>query len=251
METETRTILITGATSGLGKAAARWLASRGWQVAFCGRRADRGREIEQKIRAAGGKALFVQADVTQEQDVIRFLGDTLDHFGVPDAAFNNAGGNLAFGQLASLSREDFERTLAVNLTGLFLCLKHEIAAMRGTGGSIVNTASTAGVKGVAVGIAAYAAAKHGVIGLTRCAALEYASAGIRVNALVLGAVATDTWLEKVGRESGRIAAISAGIPLGKVGDPAEVMPLLEYLAAPASAFMTGAAIALDGGVTAG
>lgn len=251
METSSGTMLITGATSGLGKAAALWFSARGWKVAFCGRRVDRGNRVAEEIRARGGEARFFPADVTLEEDVIRLLREVTGHYGPLDAAFNNAGGNFAFGPLSSVTAEAFEKTLAVNLTGLFFCLKHEMARMRPAGGSIINTASTAGVKGISVGLAAYTAAKHGVIGLTRCAALEAAPRGVRVNTLVLGAVATDTWLQRIGDAPGQAEKIAASIPLKKVGTPEDVLPLVEYLAGPGSAYMTGAALSLDGGVTAG
>jgi len=246
-----KTIWITGATSGLGKAAAIWFAARGWNVAFCGRRTDKGKEVAKMILASGGQAVFIPADVTQEAEVIRMTQEALDRYGPPAAAFNNAGGNFAFGPLTAVSAETFEKILAVNLTAVFHCLKHEITAMQAGGGSIVNTASTAAVKGISRGLAAYTAAKHGVIGLTKCAALETASQGIRINALVLGAVATDTWPEKVSKIPGQVEKIAEAIPVGKVGTPDDVMPLLEYLAGTGSAYMTGAAVTLDGGVTAG
>ena len=246
-----KTIWITGATSGLGKAAAIGFAARGWNVAFCGRRTDKGKDVAKTILASGGQAVFIPADVTRETDVIRMMQEALDRYGPPDAAFNNAGGNFVLGPLTSVSAEAFEKILAVNLTAVFHCLKHEITAMQAGGGSIINTASTAAVKGISRGLAAYTAAKHGVIGLTKCAALETASRGIRINALVLGAVATDTWLEKVGKVPGQVKKIAEAIPAGKVGAPDDVMPLLEYLAGAGSAYMTGAAVTLDGGVTAG
>lgn len=251
MEATSKTMLITGATSGLGKEAALWFAARGWKVAFCGRRVEKGNQVAREIHSRGGEACFFPTDVTREDDVIRLLEKVTERYGPLDAAFNNAGGNYAFGPLGSVSAEAFEKTIRVNLTGLFYCLTHEIARMRAPGGSIVSTASTAAVKGVSVGLAAYTAAKHGVIGLTRCAALELAPRGVRVNAIALGAVATDSWLERIGDGPGQVAKVAASIPLKKVATPQDILPLVEYLAGPGSAYMTGAALSLDGGVTAG
>lgn len=244
-------MLITGGTSGLGAAAARSFAAEGFQVVFCGRRIEEGRTIETTIRESGGDALFVQADVTHESQMESLVQRTLDRYGRLDAAFNNAGANLYFGAIEKMSSAQFMDNIQLNLTGVFNAMKYQIQAMQQNGGSIINTASTAGVKGIGQGIAAYVAAKHGVIGLTRAAALEQARNGIRINALVISAMATEQWLEKIDRTPGLYEKIAAGMPMGKVSRVEDILPTVAFLASDGARFITGAAIPVDGGVTAG
>lgn len=247
---ENKVILITGATSGLGAAAAKAFAAMNEKVVFCGRRLEEGKAIEAGIRSKGGEATFVQADVTSEKQVEHLVSETIRLYGKLDVAFNNAGANLYFGPLENMSSEQFVNNIMLNLTGVFHALKYEIQAMKGSGGSIINTASTAGVKGVAQGISAYVAAKHGVIGLTRSAALEQARNQIRVNALVVSAMATEQWLQGVERTPGMYEKIAAAMPLGKIATVDDIIPFITFLASDRSKFITGAALAIDGGVTA-
>jgi len=246
-----KVVLITGGTSGLGASAVKAFAALEAKVVFCGRRTKEGSSIESQIRSKGGEATFVQADVTHEKQVEHLVSETIRLHGQLDVAFNNAGANLSFGPLEAMSSEQFMNTITLNLTGTFHALKYEIQAMKKNGGSIINTASTAGVKGVAQGIAAYVAAKHGVIGLTKAAALEQARNQIRVNALVVSAMATEQWLQGVNRTPGMYEKIAAAMPLGKIATPEDIIPLITFLAGDQSTFITGAALAIDGGVTAG
>ncbi|NML40813.1 SDR family oxidoreductase [Chitinophaga sp. G-6-1-13] len=246
-----KTILITGGTSGLGAAAARVFAAMEARVIFCGRRLAEGLQMETSIRADGGEATFVQADVTNEQQVEHLVNETCRLYGPPDAAFNNAGANLYTGPLDQMTGRQFSDTLAVNLTGTFHSLKYEIQAMKSNGGSIINTASTAGVKGVGQGIAAYVAAKHGVIGLTKAAALEQARNGIRVNALVVSAIQTEQWLKGISSKPGMQEKIAAAMPTGRISTVEDIIPAILFLASEQSTYITGAAIPVDGGITAG
>jgi NAD(P)-dependent dehydrogenase (short-subunit alcohol dehydrogenase family) len=248
---ENKVILITGATSGLGAAAAEAFAAMNGKVVFCGRRLEEGHRIEAAIRSKGGEATFVQADVTSEKQVEYLVSETIRLYGKLDIAFNNAGANLYFGPLENMSSEQFVNNIMLNLTGVFHALKYEIQAMKQSGGSIINTASTAGVRGVAQGISAYVAAKHGVIGLTRSAALEQAHNQIRINALVVSAMATEQWLKGVERTPGMYEKIAASMPLGKIATVDDIIPFIIFLATDQAKFITGAALAIDGGVTAG
>lgn len=245
-----KVVLITGGTSGLGAATAKAFAAQQARVVFCGRRAEQGRELEAAIRAEKQEATFIQADVTLEQQVEHLVSETVRLYGRIDVAFNNAGANLYTGPLEQMSSEQFTDTVNLHLTGTFHALKYEILAMKQTGGSIINTASTAGVKGVGQGIAAYVAAKHGIIGLTKAAALEQAKNQLRINALVVGAIQTEQWLQRVS-QPGMFEKIAAAMPTGKIATMEDIIPMITFLASDASAFITGAALAIDGGITAG
>ena len=246
-----KVVLITGATSGLGAAAAKAFAAQGAKVVFCGRRSAKGLAIEAEIRIKGGESTFIQTDVTQEEQVAHLVAETVRLYGSPDIAFNNAGANLYFGPLENMSSEQFMTNIQLNLTGIFHAMKYEIIAMKQTGGSIINMASTAGVKGVGQGISAYVAAKHGVIGLTKAAALEQARNQIRINALVVSAMATEQWLDGVNKTRGLYEKIAAGMPNGKIATVNDIIPFITFLASDQAQFITGAALAIDGGVTAG
>jgi NAD(P)-dependent dehydrogenase (short-subunit alcohol dehydrogenase family) len=247
-----KVIFITGATSGLGAAAARAFADANAKVVFCGRRIKEGTEIETDIRLKGGEATFIQTDVTIEKQVEHAVSETIRLYGKIDVAFNNAGNNLYFGPIENMTSEQFVNNIMLNLTGTFHAMKYEIQAMKQSGGgSIINTASTAGVKGVGQGIAAYVAAKHGVVGLTKAAALEHARNQIRVNALIISAMATEQWLQGVEKIPGMFEKISASMPLGRVATVDDIIPFITFLASDNSKMITGAALAIDGGTTAG
>jgi NAD(P)-dependent dehydrogenase (short-subunit alcohol dehydrogenase family) len=243
--------LVTGATAGIGAAAARALAAAGAVVVLAGRRIEEGERVAHGILDLGGRARFIQADVTDEAQVAHLVAETVSAYGRLDIAFNNAGANLAFGPLERTSADAFMATVAANLLSTFYSLKYEIPAMQAEGGSIINTASTAGVQGVGQGIAAYVAAKHGVVGLTRAAALEQAQHRIRVNAILPGPVASEKWRAGVERTPGMLERIERAVPLGRVGSVEDIAALVVFLAGDGASFITGAALPIDGGQTAG
>ena len=214
-----KTAFVTGATSGIGRATALAFAEQGANVTVADISADRCRETAQMIEQRGGHALALTCDVTKADDVRVALQRTVDAFGRLDVAFNNAGIEQVITPAAEIAEEDWIRTIDVNLRGIFLCMKYEIPLMWATGGgAIVNTSSGAGVMGIA-GQAAYAASKHGVIGLTKSAALDYAAAGVRINAVCPGIIDTPMMQRfSGGTEEGRQRVIDQE-PIGRTGRP--------------------------------
>lgn len=243
-------VLVTGATSGVGKAVALRVASEGAAVVLGARGKDAGAQVADDIRAAGGRALFVPTDVTVEQDVARLTDAALSEFGRLDAAFNNAGAVHAFGPVAEIDEAGWRADLELNLTSVFYGLRHQVPALAASGGgAILNNASNLGVVGMG-SVAPYVAAKHGVVGLTRSVALEAADQGIRVNALVSGAVDTPAFRNSMGATPEGEAAIAALHPLGRIAAPEEIASFCAYLLSKEASFVTGAALAVDGGFTA-
>jgi NAD(P)-dependent dehydrogenase (short-subunit alcohol dehydrogenase family) len=247
---ESKVIMITGGTSGIGRAVALRAASEGATVVVSGRRVDLGEGVAADIRAAGGRALFVRADVTVEDDVAGLVGVTVDTFGRLDGAFNNAGGVISQGAVDQVADDEWRADLDLNLTSVFYSLKHQVPMIATSGGgAIVNNASIAGVSGVP-GMAVYTAAKHGVIGLTRAVALEGAGRGVRVNALVTGNVDTPLYRRLLGAPPTGDVRLDAPNPTGRVAAPEEIAAFVTFLLSDEAAFITGAALAADGGSTA-
>jgi len=240
--------LVTGGASGIGRATALRMAEEGARVLVADLDGDGAARTAETIRQAGGAALGVAADVTVEAQVAAMVRTALDAWGRLDCAFNNAGVAPAEAQpLAEIAPEEWARVIGVNLTGVFLCLRHEIPAMAaGGGGAIVNTASIAGRVGLPRA-GAYVAAKHGVIGLTRSAALDHAAQGIRVNAICPGYVETPLAARGIER---RREAILARVPLGRIGTVEEIADVVTWLCSAEARFVTGEALAADGGYTA-
>ncbi|WP_232667374.1 SDR family NAD(P)-dependent oxidoreductase [Pseudonocardia sp. TRM90224] len=241
--------LVTGASRGIGAAAAVALAAAGARVALAARDRDALDGVAERIRAAGGTALVVPTDVTDPDAVGALVERTVAEFGRLDAAFNNAGGpGHRPAPLADVAVADFDTVARTSLLGVFLSMKHEIPAMvAGGGGAIVNMASTAGVEGVA-GIGGYVAGKFGVVGLSRSAALDYAAQDVRINVIAPGPILTGH-LERAGEQAQQQVARS--VPMRRTGLPHEVAAAVVWLCGPASSFVTGVVLPVDGGMLAG
>lgn len=243
--------LVTGGTSGIGRATAVLLAEAGVKVVVAGRREAEGKETIQLVRAAGSDGLFVKADVSKASEVDILIQKAVERFGRLDLAFNNAGIEGVWVPIVRQSEEDWDRTIEINLKGVWLCLKYEIRQMlkQGDGGAIVNMASVTGLVGSA-GAAAYCASKHGVIGLTKAAALENARSGIRVNAVCPAAIETPMAQRIFGLPKVHKYVLSCH-PIGRFGSPAEIAEAVVWLCSDRSSFMTGHSLVLDGGFLAG
>ncbi|MFI5736622.1 SDR family NAD(P)-dependent oxidoreductase [Kribbella sp. NPDC051587] len=245
-----RTIMITGASSGIGAAAARWFAVEGAAVVLMARRKDKLEEIAAEIRAAGGRVELAPGDVTDTDAVERAVATAVRAFGGLNGAFNNAGWGTIGTLLHETDDADFERTMDVNVRGTWNCLKHQLPVMiEAGGGSVVNTSSTAGEFATGAG-SAYVAAKHAVLGLTRAAAAEYGQFGIRINALIVGTTRTEL-IENAIRafpplEQGSVARQIQP----RMADPIEVARAAAWLLSDQASFITGGAIPVDGGASA-
>ncbi len=248
---EGKVALVTGAGGGIGRATALAFAREGARVVASDIAGAGGEETARLVGDAGGDAVHVACDVTRPAEVEALVAAAVDTFGRLDCAHNNAGVEGAYGRTADCEEENFDRTCAVNLKGVFLCLKTEIAHMTVQGGgAIVNTASVAGVEG-AKNLPAYVASKHGVMGLTRTAALEYATRGIRVNAVCPGPIRT-RMLEAIMEENPRMEpAMVAAVPMRRLGAPEEIAEAVIWLCSDRAAYVTGHGLVVDGGFTAG
>ncbi|GAA4964866.1 NAD(P)-dependent dehydrogenase (short-subunit alcohol dehydrogenase family) [Nonomuraea thailandensis] len=246
-----KVILITGATSGMGRAAAERIAAEGGHVVLAARGKDAGDALAAGLRSAGGEATFVPADVTVEAEAAELVRQAVSRYGRLDGAFNNVGAATAAGAVTDVDGDAWHADLTLNLSSVFFGLKHQIPALRAAGGgAIVNNASVLGVTGQA-GMASYSAAKHGVVGLTRSAALDAAGSGVRINALVTGGVDTPLLRGNLGpspEESLRAAAVMH--PIGRIAQPEEIAAFVAFLLSDEARFITGAALAADGGMTA-
>jgi len=246
-EFDGRVALITGGGSGLGQAAARLLAERGARVVVADVAADGGAETVAQCEAAGAEAVFVRTDVTQEADVAAAVAAGVDRWGRLDCAINNAGTTGPTKPTADYSLEEWNSVVALNLTGVFLGLKHQIPQMVAQGGgAIVNTSSGAGLMGFA-GLPGYVATKHAVLGLTKAAALEYITAGVRVNAVCPGSTRTPMLEGWMAGDPAIEKAMAASAPIGRLARPEEIAESMVWLLSDAASFMVGHALAVDGG----
>lgn len=247
-----KAVLVTGGGNGIGRAAAQVMAREGARVVVADFEADAARETVELVNQAGGQAVSCGGDVTQSADVAAMVAAAVSAYGRLDCAFNNAG--VAPHQVGSTrqatdewSEDAFDRMIAVNLKGVWLCMKHEIAQMRAQGsGAIVNTASIAGLIGLPRATA-YVAAKHAVVGMTKTAGLEYAQQGIRVNAVCPGFIATRMTERSRAERSTELLFMT---PMRRFGEPGEIAEMVAWLCSDRASFVTGAAYAVDGGWTA-
>jgi NAD(P)-dependent dehydrogenase (short-subunit alcohol dehydrogenase family) len=255
---EGKIVAITGATSGIGRAAALAFAAEGGKVAFCGRRADLGRQVEREIKAAGGEALYVKADVLVEDEVQAFIDRAANTYGRLDVAFNNAGITIEK-PLHQYSTEEWDRVNNTNLRGVFLAMKYQIPHMLKAGGGAIVVTSSSNAIATQARRSAYSASKRGLIGLVQAAALDYALQGIRVNALVPGTTDTPFLRKAAGMESVPDAVWRVGLNQwvksnvsgqGRLATPEEVAAMALTLASDEHPFMTGAQVVIDGGKTA-
>ncbi len=244
-----KVVIVTGATSGIGKVAALAFAREGAKVALAARRAEEGLQAAQAIKDAGGEAIFIQTDVTKTSDVMNMVAQTIAAYGKLDCAFNNAGiGGDAMKATADHSEENWDNVINVNLKGVWLCLKYQIPEMLKNGrGSIVNNFSIYGLAASTVGHVPYAASKHGVIGITKTAAVEYAQQGIRVNAICPGythSELVDAALEAI---PALFDKIMVDVPMKRIAETEEITNAVLWLCSDEASFVTGQALAPDGG----
>lgn len=239
--------LVTGAASGIGRATAEAFMRRGYTGVFVDRDEALGRQAEAELRSLGD-CRFIACNVADEAAVQATIAKAVEAYGRIDVAFNGAGIDGETLPTADASTENWDRIMGVNLRGLWFCMKYEIRQMLAQGGgSIVNCASSAGLVGVP-GLSAYVASKHGVVGLTKSAALEYARSNIRVNAVCPGMIDTPMWRRSITPEV--TATLLANDPSGRLGKPEEIAEAVLWLCDGAASFVTGHALAVDGGMTA-
>ena len=246
--------LVTGGAAGIGRATALKFAAEGAKLVVSDVMVEGGEETADMIRASGGEAVFIRADISKSTDVAALIAQTVAKFGRLDCACNNAGIEGTIAPFVDQTEEDFDKIIAVNLRGVFLCLKAEITQMLAQGGgTIVNLSSVAGLIGFS-GLSPYVASKHAVNGLTKNAALEYAKQGIRVNSVCPGGIDT-RMLDSLAKQATGSTMTSRQMmdglhPMGRIGAPDEVANLIVWLCSDNASFITGAHVPVDGGFVA-
>lgn len=241
--------IVTGGSFGIGRAAAVAFAKRGANVVVADCIEDEKNETINLVISEGSEVLFIKCDVSNDPDVKNMVDKTIEHFGKLDFAFNNAGIEGTTAITHECTEENFDKTIAINLKGVWLCMKHEIPYLLNHNGAIVNCASVAGLNGF-TSLPAYVATKHGVIGLTKTAALEYAQKGIRVNAVCPGVIHTAMIDRITGNDKTVEKQFTAMEPIGRMGYPEEVAEAVVWLCSDAASFVTGIAMPVDGGFSA-
>jgi len=242
--------LVTGGSSGIGRASCLAFAREGAQVLVSDVVAKAGQETVELITKAGGTASFTAADVSKASEVEALIATCVETYGRLDCAHNNAGIEGPGASTVDYDEDSWDRVIAINLTGVWLCMKYQIPEMlKHGGGAIVNTSSAAGLLGFRGG-SAYVASKHGVLGLTKTAALEYAKAGVRVNAVCPGAIDTPMMGRITDHKPHRAERMASSEPVGRMGSPEEIAEAVVWLCSDAASFVTGHAMSVDGGLVA-
>ena len=249
-EFQGKVALVTGGTSGIGRAAALAYAKQGARVVVAGRRAAEGQETVRLLQAQGGEGFFVTTDVSKAAQVKELVERTMQKFARLDFAFNNAGIEQEPTPFLEQNEETYDRVMDINVKGVWLSMKYEIPAMLKTGGAaIVNTSSVLGVIGMP-GVEIYVASKHAVIGLTKSAALEFGKQGIRINAVLPAAIETDMLQRFVGDKPEARDYMTAKHPIGRIGKSEEIADAVIWLSSSKASFVTGHSLLVDGGFTA-
>jgi NAD(P)-dependent dehydrogenase (short-subunit alcohol dehydrogenase family) len=241
--------LVTGGASGIGRASALAFSREGAKVIVVDREVDGGESTATSIRENGSEACFVRADVSRTSDVQEMVKRCVELYGRLECALNNAGvDGMLFTRIAEYREQAWDQVIGINLKGTWLCMKYEIIQMiEQGGGSIVNMASTAGLVGSAVGNSAYVASKHGIVGLTKTVALEYGTQGIRVNAVCPALTKTPMAEKLLGGDAQREAQMATLSPMGRLAEPEEVAEAVVWLCSDSASYVTGQALAVDGG----
>lgn len=249
-ELKGKVVIVTGAASGIGKAAARAFAGEGARLMICDVQDDLGRKLAEDIRQEDQDCIYLHCDISKPAEVQNLVDQTLKEYGQLDIAYNNAGVEGDMANLADSTGDNFDRVIGINLKGVWACMKYEIPAMLKNGkGVIVNCSSIAGVVG-SKGIPAYVASKHGVIGLTKNAALEYANKNIRVNAVCPAGVKTPMLERFIGGNEEVAQQMDKMHPIGRAAKPEEIADAVLYLCSDRASFITGTELLVDGGFTA-
>ena len=251
MSLEGKVALVTGGGSGIGRTTALAFAAAGARVAIGDVSVTGGEETVRLVSEAGGEAVFIRTDVSKGPEVEALVNGTIEHFGRLDCAFNNAGVDNLHYPVGELPEEEWDRVIGINLKGMMFCLRYEIPRMLELGGgAIVNSSSVVGLMGSPVS-AAYISSKHGVTGLTRSAALDYASKGVRVNAVCPGVIWTPILEAYIDERPNAAAQLATQCPMGRMGRTEEVAAAVVWLCSDEASFITGQTLAIDGGWTAG
>lgn len=244
--------LVTGSGRGLGQSCANILGSRGASVVIADIDTATGEAAAAAIRANGGQASFVRADVSSEAEVAAMVAHALETYGGLDIAINNAVRDYGRrAPLADIELADWERLMAVNFTGVFLCMKHEIRAMQARGGGAVVNIGSGTEHTAEKGLSWYLAAKQGIYAMTKCAAKDYGTEGIRINAIAPGPMWTPLLRETAERSPGHLDRHIAHVPLGRIGEPEEVAEAAVWLCTPSASYVTGVTLSADGGYVLG